>query len=73
MHRLRSWLCLHRSRCCREGAKLAGELALLRDLVEAGKLAAHVAKVLPLASIREALDLSEEGHTRGKIVLRIAA
>lgn len=50
----------------------AGELALMRELVEGGKLTAYVSKVLPLADIKEALALSERGHTRGKIVLRIA-
>jgi len=51
----------------------AGELAFMRALVEDGKLTAHIAKVLPLAQVREALALSEAGHTRGKIVLEIAA
>lgn len=50
----------------------AGELALMRAMVEEGKLAAHIARVLPLAHIKEALALSEAGHTRGKIVLQIA-
>ena len=50
----------------------ARELALIRDLVEGGKLAARVAKVLPLAEIKQALALSEEGHAGGKIVLQIA-
>jgi single-strand DNA-binding protein len=50
----------------------AAELALMRAMVEEGKLAAHIARVLPLAHIKEALALSEAGHTRGKIVLQIA-
>ena len=49
----------------------AGQLASIRDLVDAGKLRAHVATVLPLAEVRQALALSEGGRTRGKIVLRI--
>jgi NADPH:quinone reductase-like Zn-dependent oxidoreductase len=44
----------------------------MRAMVEDGKLAAHIAKVLPLTQIKEALALSELGHTRGKIVLQIA-
>ena len=39
--------------------------------LEAGKLKAHVATVLPLFSIKEAFDLSEGGHTAGKIVVDI--
>lgn len=51
----------------------AGQLASIRDLIEAGKLKAHVATVLPLAEIRQAFELSEGGHTHGKIVLQVAA
>lgn len=51
----------------------AGQLASIRELVEAGKLRAHVATILPLASIKDAFDLSEAGRTRGKIVMQIAA
>ena len=51
----------------------AGQLASIRELVEAGKVKAHVATVLPFAEIRQAFELSEGGRTRGKIVLRIAA
>ena len=51
----------------------AGQLAFIRDLVEADQLRAQVATVLPLANVKEALELSEGGRTRGKIVLRIAA
>lgn len=47
----------------------AVQLAAISELVAAGKLAPHVATVLPLAAIREALALSEAGRTRGKIVL----
>lgn len=51
----------------------ATQLTAIRELVEAGKLAAHTATVLPLADIGAALTLSEAGHTRGKIVLRVRA
>ena len=43
----------------------------IADLVDAGKLKVHVSKVLPFAEVRQALALSQEGHTRGKIVLTI--
>lgn len=49
------------------------QLADIRNLVEAGQLKPHVATVLQLADIREALALSEAGRTRGKIVLQIVA
>ena len=51
----------------------AEQLASIRELAEAGKLKAHVATVLPLASIREAFDRSEGGRTRGKIVLQVTS
>jgi len=51
----------------------AEQLASITDLVEAGKLKANVATVLPLAEVKQALELSESGRTRGKIVLQIAA
>lgn len=51
--------------------KNAEQLVSIRKLAEAGTRKAHVTKVLPLASIREALDLSERGLTLGKIVLAV--
>ena len=51
----------------------ARQLAAIRDLVDAGKLRAHVATVLPLAEVKQALELSAGGRTRGKIVLKMAA
>ncbi len=48
----------------------AGQLASIRELVEAGKVKPHVATVLPLAQIKQAFALSEGGRTRGKIVLQ---
>ena len=50
----------------------AGQLASIRELVEAGKLKAYVTTVLPLAKIKQAFELSEGGRTRGKVVLQIA-
>ncbi len=49
----------------------AEELAAIRDLVEAGKLKVHIATVLPLAEVKQSLELSKSGRTRGKIVLQI--
>jgi NADPH:quinone reductase-like Zn-dependent oxidoreductase len=49
-----------------------GQLAAIQDLVDAGRLRAHVDSILPLVEIRPALERSEGGHTGGKIVLLIA-
>lgn len=51
----------------------AEQLATIRELVETGKLRAHVATMLPLAEVKKAFELSESRRTRGKIVLQIAA
>jgi len=47
-------------------AGLAGQLRLVAD----GKLQVQVAEVLPLAQGAKAQQLSEEGHGRGKLVLK---
>jgi len=49
----------------------AGQLAEIAKLVDAKKLKVIVETVLPLAEARRAQELSEAGHTRGKIVLRV--
>jgi NADPH:quinone reductase-like Zn-dependent oxidoreductase len=51
----------------------AEQLVAIRELVDAGKLRALVATLLPLSEIGLALQLSETRRTRGKIVLQIAA
>lgn len=48
------------------------ELDAIRELVDSGQLKGHVEHVLPLIKIKDALDISKAGHTRGKIVLNIA-
>ena len=50
----------------------AEELSAIRELVDTGKLKVHVATALPLAEVKQALELSKGGRTRGKIVLRVA-
>jgi NADPH:quinone reductase-like Zn-dependent oxidoreductase len=47
-------------------------LALLGQLIDAGSLPVHLAAVLPLAEARQAHELVEAGHVRGKIVLQVA-
>lgn len=41
----------------------------ITPLIEEGKVKAHIETVLPLSEIKKAHELSESGHTRGKIVL----
>ncbi|MFH8344414.1 NADP-dependent oxidoreductase [Streptomyces sp. NPDC018045] len=47
-------------------------LAVLGDLADAGKLTVHVDTVLPLSQAAEAFRRSQEGRTRGKIVLEVS-
>ena len=47
------------------------DLAYLAGLGEQGKLRPTLARVVPLDQAAAAHDLSEAGHTRGKIVLRV--
>jgi NADPH:quinone reductase-like Zn-dependent oxidoreductase len=49
----------------------AEQLAEISALVDEGKLTAHISTVLPLTEVNKALQLSESGRTRGKIVLQI--
>ena len=46
-------------------------LATLRELIEEGKVRPQVDRVYPLAEIGDALDAMGEGHTQGKLVVRI--
>ena len=43
----------------------------LADLVDEGKLRPDVGTILPLRAARQAHELIQTGHTRGKIVLRV--
>jgi NADPH:quinone reductase-like Zn-dependent oxidoreductase len=47
----------------------AGQLEQLGELVTGGDVRVEIAEVLPLADVRRAHELSESGHTRGKIIL----
>jgi NADPH:quinone reductase-like Zn-dependent oxidoreductase len=46
------------------------QLAEISRLVEIGKLKVRVARVLPLAEVKKAHQLSATGHADGKIILR---
>ena len=48
------------------------KLVQITQLIEAGKIKPYVGKVFPLAEARQAQALSQTGHGRGRIVLRIA-
>lgn len=48
------------------------KLAKLAELIDAGLVRPQVSTVLPLAEARRAHELSQSGHARGKIVLRVA-
>jgi NADPH:quinone reductase-like Zn-dependent oxidoreductase len=50
----------------------AAQLEEIVALVEAGKVKTFVEKVMPLGEAKEALKLSKQGRTRGKIVLTVA-
>jgi NADPH:quinone reductase-like Zn-dependent oxidoreductase len=49
----------------------AGQLAEISKLVDAEVLKAIVETILPLSDATRGQELSERGHTRGKIVLRV--
>jgi NADPH:quinone reductase-like Zn-dependent oxidoreductase len=52
-------------------AQKGDDLAFLGRLADEGKLKPVIARTFPLEKAREASALSEEGHTRGKIVLEV--
>ena len=47
------------------------QLTRIADLVAAGDVRVELAEVIPLAEAQRAHELSESGHTRGKIVLTV--
>ena len=48
------------------------DLALVRDLVKAGKVTPVIDRRYPLSEIREAISYIEEGHARGKVIITVA-
>jgi NADPH:quinone reductase-like Zn-dependent oxidoreductase len=48
------------------------DLEWIAQLIDDGSIRPHVSMVLPLREVRKAFELSQDGHTRGKIVLQIA-
>jgi NADPH:quinone reductase-like Zn-dependent oxidoreductase len=47
-------------------------LKRISELIDAGELAAEVGRVFSLEEARQAHELSETGHGRGRIVLHVA-
>jgi len=50
---------------------LKPDLAVLRDLMQEGKLTPVIDREYPMSKTAEALDYLEEGHARGKVVITI--
>ena len=51
----------------------ANQLARVAELIAAGDVRVEIAEVFSLAEIQRAHELSESGHTRGKIILAVAS
>ena len=47
-------------------------LAEIANIIDSGKLAPVINRILPLSEARRAHELSQSGHTRGKIALRVS-
>jgi len=50
----------------------SAQLTEIARLIDAGRVKPVVSAVIPLADARKAHELSDGGHARGKIVLRVA-
>src|SRR3954463_1674955 len=49
----------------------AEQLARIAELVASGEVRVEISELLPLTEVQRAHELSESGHTRGKIVLTV--
>ena len=58
-------------RVARGGRAPIEALAQIASLLAAGKIKTYVSAVLPLADARKSHEMSQTGHTRGKIVLKV--
>jgi NADPH:quinone reductase-like Zn-dependent oxidoreductase len=54
------------------GASSADLLARVGDLADAGKFTVYVEAVYPMAEAAKAWEKSREGHTRGKLIIRVS-
>ncbi|SMF81174.1 NADP-dependent oxidoreductase [Pseudobacteriovorax antillogorgiicola] len=49
----------------------AAQLAEIAQLIDDGKIKIHIDRTLPLSEAAQALQLSKEGHVRGKLILDV--
>jgi len=49
----------------------ARQLSTIADLIDGGQIRTNVTEVLPLSEAAKAHELSESGHVRGKVVLKV--
>ena len=54
------------------GHPSGGQFAEIAKIIDSGNLAPIIDRILPLSEVRRAHELSQSGHTHGKIVLRIS-
>jgi NADPH:quinone reductase-like Zn-dependent oxidoreductase len=48
-----------------------GDLVVLKELIEAGKVTPVIDRTYPLSDARDAIRHLEEGHARGKVVITV--
>jgi NADPH:quinone reductase-like Zn-dependent oxidoreductase len=48
-----------------------GDLAVLSELLEAGKITPVIDRTYPLSAVAEAIGYLEKGHARGKVVITL--
>src|SRR3954454_16584914 len=53
------------------GHPSGAQLAEIAKIIDSGKLAPVIDRILPLSEARRAHEVSQSGHTRGKITLRV--
>lgn len=46
-------------------------MALVKELLESGKLTPHIDRTYPLSEVPEAIRYLQEGHAKGKIVITV--
>ena len=46
-------------------------MALLRELLESGKLTPHIDRTYPLSEVPEAIRYLQEGRAKGKVVITV--